>query len=435
MNAHPRRKRSPLRLKPLAFALALAAGFALTSCGGEKQPVSREAVVVGDSAGVVMVTNYRPQWPEDGGWQLDSVPRMSLGGAEADSNQHWRYIEAAARFSDGGVVLATEGELRWFDSQGVHLRTFTAGDGPGEFRHVSALHVLAGDSLRVHDSRGLKYAVFAPDGTLAYEKRTDTDKLRAHGRWTECQSSYLADASRLLCQSDASIPVTATNRPSRKTADGSSSPGPGLLRQLHRVWLVTPTLDAAYPLGVGAGIEQYGVAIGSSTQFASHPFYSRSLTAAGGDPLRIATALNPEYRIELWTPDGALERVVMRHGARRAPTEAELADAEQALRSGVLSGDPTVVDRVIAEVSAPDSMPAMLIIAITSRGEMLVMREGHLPSHTHTVYDVFDREGVWLGTLRLKGQQLIVDDDDDSLLTFRLSEDGATLVEVYGYRR
>ncbi len=36
-------------------------------------------------------------------------------------------------------------------------------------------------------------------------------------------------------------------------------------------------------------------------------------------------------------------------------------------------------------------------ITITQRGELLVMREGHLPSHTHALYDVFYREGSGSG--------------------------------------
>jgi hypothetical protein len=419
----------------LRCTLAVSASLLALSACGETPAASNDAVVVRDSAGVAMVTNYRAQWPEGGGWQIDSVPRLSLGGAEADTNQHWGYIEAAARLGDGRIVLTESGQLRWFDANGVHLRTIAAGDGPGEFRRAAALHVLPGDSLRVHDGRGLKFAVFAPDGSLAYERHTDTEKLRALGRWTECWNTYLPDASRLLCQADTSIPVSATNRPNRRLASGLTSPGPGLLRQLHRVWLVTPALDRAFPLGVGAGIEQFGVDVGGRTQYASHPFYSRSIKAAGGNPMRIATALNPDYRIELWTPDGVLERVIMRHGARRTPRKEELADVPEALRSEVFGDDQVLIDRVIAEVPTPDSMPAMLNVSFTSRGELLVMREGHLPSHTHAVYDVFDREGVWQGTLRVKGPMSIVDVSDDSILTFRENERGVMLVEVYGYRR
>lgn len=407
---------------------------ALCACG-ERAAGSQDAVVRRDSAGVAMVTSYRAQWAEGAGWQVDSVPRSSLGGAEADTNQHWRYVEGSALLSDGRVVVAVDGQLRWFAAGGTHMRTTPAGDGPGEFRYTGALHALPGDSLRVHDGPGLKYAVFAPDGTLAYEVRTDADKLRALGRWTECANAYLADGSRLLCQPDASIPVTSTNRPNRRLAGGVIEPGPGLLRQLHRVWLVTPSLERAFPLSVGAGIEQFGVAEGGETEYVTHPFYSWSITAAGGEPLRIATALNPDYRIELWTPDGVLERVVMREGARRAPTAAELADVPAALRRGIRSNDPVRVERILAAVPTPDSLPAMWSISITSLGELLVMREGRLESDTQTLYDVFDREGAWLGTLRLQGRQFILSATDDSLLVLRMADDGVMLVQVYGYRR
>ena len=391
--------------------------------------------MVRDSAGVVMVTNYRARWPDGGGWQVDSTPSTSLGGVEADSNQHWRYVEAAAQLSDGRVVIAVDGQLRWFAADGSHFLTTLAGDGPGEFRHIAALYASAGDSLRVYDSRGLKYAVFAPDGSLAYEHRTDTDKLRSLGRWTECANMYLADGARLMCQSDASIAVTASNRPNRSIAGGSSSPGPGHLRRLHRVWLVTASLDSAFPLAVGAGIEQFGVTTGDRTSFVLHPFYSRSITAAGGEPFRIATALNPEYRIELWTPSGALERVIVREDARRAPNRDERTDAAAELRRDATFMNASETDRIIGEVPTPDSLPAMSGITITPRGELLVMREGQLPSHTHSLYDVFDREGVWLGTIRVQGRRFIVSVANDTMLMYRISDDGVVLVEVYRYRR
>ena len=74
-------------------------------------------------------------------------------------------------------------------------------------------------------------------------------------------------------------------------------------------------------------------------------------------------------------------------------------------------------------------------ITITQRGELLVMREGHLPSHTHALYDVFDREGQWLGSLRLSGPRFVVAASDSTMLTYRMSEDGVMRVEVYGYSR
>lgn len=425
---------SPIRRSPVRH-IALPLLVPLFVACSEPLGDFPDGVVTRDSAGVAMVTSYRAQWHAGDAWQVDTVPRMSLGGTESDTNQHWAFLEASALLHDGRVVLGVQGQLRWFSADGTHLRTSPTGDGPGEFRSIAAIHDLPGDSVRVHAAGGRKYAVFAPDGAFVYERQADSDKLRSLGRWIECASAIFADGSRLMCQRDSSIPVTATNRPSHVTASGLTSPGAGLLRTLHRVWLVTPSLEAAYPLGMGAGIEQFGVETSRGVQFVVHPFYSRSIAAAGGTPLRIATALNPDYRIELWRSDGTLERVVIRSGARRAPTVAELANVSSALAGDVRGSDPATVDQVLAEVATPDSLPAIAGITVTSRGELLVMREGHLPSHTHSLYDVFNREGSWLGTLRLLGPRFIVSVGDETMLTYRLSVDGVVLAEVLGYRR
>lgn len=425
----------PHRPAPLGRLLTVVSAL-LVSGACERSAVSTtDATIVRDSAGVTIVTSLRAQWPDGGGWRIDSVPRTSLGGVEADSAQHWRAPDAVTVLRDGRVVIGVEGELRWFAPDGTHTHTNLAGDGPGEFRRVAALHTMPGDSVRAHDGQGLKYAVFAPDGSLAYERRTDYEQLRALGRWIECWTRFFPDASRTMCQADPAIPASPTNRASRRLSNGLTSPGPGLLRTLHRVWLVTPGVDRAFPLGVEAGIEQFGIANDGEELFVLHPFYSRSVVTAGGEPMRIAMALNPAYRIELWTPGGALERIIVREGARRAPTSDELADVPEALRQQLSRRDPTLLDRVLAEVPTPDSLPALQHVTFTSRGELLVMREGLLPSHAQSLYDVFDRSGVWLGTLRLRPQQYIVSASDDTLLAMRRTEDGVVLVEVYGYTR
>jgi len=413
---------------------ALLAAF-LIGCAKEPVPPATDAAVV-DSAGVSIVTSRVPLWPTGGGWHVDSQPITVLGADERDPQQQWRWVEAAARFSNGNIVLGAEGSLRLFGPDGKFIRLLSrAGDGPGEFRNVAGLLVLPGDSLRANDAMGRRVATYAPDGRLARDERLDMARFQALGRWTECRSGLFPDGSRFGCQPDKTLAASATNRPSVVDAKGWSSPGPGLLRQLRRIYVATPDLAAAYPLGIDGGIEQFGVTIPQGEVFVVHPFHSFSFVAAGGTPMRIAIATNPEYRIELWTPTGRLERVIRRDGGRRAPTAAERADARASMMRQLGRMDEATRSRVIAAVPTPDSLPAVIGLTVTPQGEFLVQREGYLPSHVTSIWDVFDRGGRWLGELRLPGHCRILSTGTDNLLVQRGIADDATLIEVYRLKR
>src|SRR3990172_1041332 len=340
----------------------------LMGCG--KLPVSpaAEAVVV-DSAGVSIVTSHVPAWPTGGGWQVDSQPITVIGADDNDIQQQWRWVESAARFSNGNVVVGVEGSLRVFGPDGKSIRLLSkAGDGPGEFQNLAELLVLPGDSLRANDHMGRRIATYAPDGALVRDVRIDMARFQALGHWTECQKGLLPRGYRFGCQVDKTLAATATNRPSVVDGEGMSSPGPGLYRGLRRVYVATPDLSAAYPLGVDGGIEQFGVSVGKGEVFIVHPFHSRSFIAAGGGAMRIAIATNPEYRIELWTPAGKLERIIRREGGRRAPTAAERAAAPAAMKRYLDRMDPATGSKVLAAVPTPDSLPPAVGLTVTPPG-------------------------------------------------------------------
>lgn len=240
------------------------------------------------------------------------------------------------------------------------------------------------------------------------------------------------DRSRFGCQDDARIPRTATNRPSVE-----GDPGPGRLRTLQRFYVVPPSLDTAYAIGLYAGIEQFGLKLnGGSTSFVTHPFYGNTFIAAGGTPMRIVLATNPEYNIEVWTPTGKLERVIRRVGGRRAPNAAEKADVPATMRKQMTQRHDTAdLERVLAAVPMPDSLPAVMGLVVGPAGEVIVQREGMLPSHRVSLFDVFDVTGRWLGEIRLPTRMRLFELGSDYLLGVRMDSDDVPRVEVYRLRR
>ncbi len=398
--------------------------------------LQRAAVVVRDSAGVEIVANARPLWPHDSGWRVDTAPITRIGGDDRDPQQQFTYIAAAQRMSDRRVIVATNTEVRWFDSLGTYLYSSgRAGDGPGEFRYLRSVYRVTGDSVLAADGLGRHVAMYGPDGAFARQVTVDFERLRALGHWGECDSVLLPDGSRILCQADPSIPRTATNRASRRDANGWSTPGPGRLRQLARRWVTTSALDSAYPLGISSGIEQY-MAGPDGARALMHPFYSMSVFAAGGSPLRIAMILNPEYRIEVWTATGMLERVIERVHARRVPTAAErVASRDEALRRAGGGMDARLRASLVDGMPLPDSLAAAQRVVVSQLGEIIVQREGWIPGQQRSLFDVFNARGRWLGEIALPARTGIFDVGQDFVLTVRLDEDDTPLVEVLRLRR
>ena len=378
-----------------------------------------------DSAGVRIVENRTPVWNDGTRWKLDSLPLTSIGGDETDVQQQFRSISSALRMSNGNVVVAADNVLRLFAPDGTYLRTLAQnGDGPGEFRSLQDLWRLEGDSILATQALaggGMKNVLFGPDGTLVREERPDVDRYRALGPWAECMSLVLPDRSRITCQDDPRIPLTATNRANTIDERGNASPGLGLLRRLKRQHVLSPSLDTSYPIGIAAEPEQFGVLLnGQYLGFGGHPLYRRSMTAAGGSPLRIVTLLNPDYELQVWTPTGRLERIVRRLGARRATSEQERKDAleEVLAMTRSESQDPALLAQMAA-IPMPDSLPAAVSLSVGPTGDMLVMREGFRPSQRQSIYDVFDRTGTWLGELRLPRHTRIAEVGQDYLVVIR----------------
>jgi hypothetical protein len=385
-----------------------------------------------DSAGVAIVTNWTPAWTAGSGWSVDPRPITSIGGDETDPQQHFQYVQFARRLPDGRVVVAVGGELRWFGPDGKYLRTMPrAGSGPGEFRDIGGVQ-LRGDSIVLFgDYQFLKSAAYSHTAMLLRDDRVDYARIQRLGNWTEGLLALFPDGSRTATRDDPAIPRTATNRP-RLNGD----PGPGLFRQLQRLYLIPPALDTVYRLGILGGIESFGVAGARQTRFYQYTFYSYGFAAAGGTPMRIAIITNPAYSIEIWTPTGKLERIIRRPGGRRVPTAAEKAAAVSSFGDQLLqrhdSSDPAAI---LARMPIPDSLPAAYGLVIGPDGEVFVQRQSTWDVPARSRFDVFDRSGRWLGELALPPRTRLIDAGRDNLLGVRLDENDLPRVEVYRLRR
>jgi hypothetical protein len=129
--------------------------------------------VVRDSAGIEIRTYPAAILDHPAPRQLAPVPEVVIGVVEGPAAYQWTRPVAAVRLAGGGFVVAEQspGQLRLFDAEGTHVRTVGgAGEGPGEFRRLTGLARLPGDTLLAWDPGSLRLSWFTPEGELVRDR-------------------------------------------------------------------------------------------------------------------------------------------------------------------------------------------------------------------------------------------------------------------------
>lgn len=99
-------------------------------------------------------------------WQVGSEPLLTVGSLDGPPETLLSRVADLLLLPDGGVAVADGGSsvIRIFDGNG-HFRTARgrAGEGPGEFESLSALHLYPPDTLVAWDSGLSRVTLFPPD--------------------------------------------------------------------------------------------------------------------------------------------------------------------------------------------------------------------------------------------------------------------------------
>ncbi|WP_420442086.1 hypothetical protein [Candidatus Palauibacter sp.] len=366
---------------------------------------------VRDSAGVMIVDNGRPALDSRLGWQVGPTPTATIGTAEGDAAYELFRVGGAMRLSDGRIVVANAGtgELRVYDSDGIHLESWGGqGDGPGEFGAMApgGVEPWPGDSLMARDSFRSRISIFSADGTF--------------GRVLRLQGGYERVGGPLQ---DGRV-FAATLSTSEPGEPGTSE----LIRPDLEYGILQADGSVQRDLGAYLGSELYFVVTADGSPFPRpYPFDRSAFAFVWGDLVVITT--NDRYEIRAYRPDGSLARIVRRDHEARAPTRADLRDA-------VARQNP---DRPEALEAVAD-MP--LVEAFPAFGRVLADRLGHLwveeyrlPGETHRLWTVFDPEGRSLGLVEMPGSFTVAEIGEDYILGTRRDELGIEYVESWSLDR
>lgn len=144
--------------------LSLFAGTACVDHEGQSRLLTR------DSAGITIVESRAPAWGEETEWVVEGQALLDLARSGQETVHEFFGATDATRLADGTLVVADDGtdEIRLFTPAGVHIKTLgRAGDGPGEFRRLSQVIALPGDSILAYDYWQTRITVFGPEGEMS----------------------------------------------------------------------------------------------------------------------------------------------------------------------------------------------------------------------------------------------------------------------------
>lgn len=350
-------------LRPLSILFALA----LPAC--ESGEPAGDTGVTQDTlpGGIPLVVNRgEGVWDPEERWTLEEEWRV--GSVEGEGPAVFTWLNDLALDAQGKAYLVdgSTREIRIFDRDGDWVRTLgREGSGPGEFRNVNGLSFAPDGTLWVSDPGNGRYARFSPEGEL----------LGTHPRATGFFSiPWMGGMTHDGVLWDQGL-VPEEGAPQGRTA---------LLR-----------LDAS-----AQPVDTFPVPIRESELFVLEgrmtvtvPFTPTTVWRLdpGGD---VWIGDNDRYRIHRialpgWDTVAALER----HSQPLPVTPEAQAKALEDL--GFFTDQGGQVD----ESRIPRTMPHFIQIVPDDGDHLWVVRPGALGGRTFDGMDVFDPDGVFLGTV------------------------------------
>jgi len=394
----------------IKYVVLLLAFASLTACATDAP--ERRGPVVRDSAGIRIVENTAPLWQPGQEWRLSPEPTVVIGGGDTEEDQLFRVV-AALRLSDGRIVVANGGtnEIRFYGPGGAFLSASGGeGEGPGEFRRLSAVRRLRGDSLFAQDARLFRSSVF--DGQGRFVRTVQPQASR--GRST---IDIVFDDGMMLGSGIVRFNVADVKL--------------GLFRMAFTFYRFDGAGDLVDTLGAYPGFEIYVVpSQGGVPSTYAHPISRATYFQFLPDGYYVAD--NDTYEVQKYAPDGKLQQIVRR---LTVPVQVEPQHMET-LREralAVITDDDRRrrMEQVYRDMPLPETFPAYGGIVVSVEGDLWV-REYDLPGNETNNWSVFDAEGTLQGTLGLPPRFQPLDIGPDYILGLWRDADDVEQVRLYG---
>lgn len=152
-------------LSPTCGPFVLVLRLATLYCLGPTLVLSGQAVTRRDSSGVAIVDVRLP--PRPALLVVDPKPIALLGGTRDELAEEIRSMDGLIHVvrDSRSFIVSDQERIVKLDAQGKVLQTLAhKGDGPGEFRSLSAMCLIRGDTLVALDRRHQRASLFDPAG-------------------------------------------------------------------------------------------------------------------------------------------------------------------------------------------------------------------------------------------------------------------------------
>ena len=361
-------------------------------CGGEDSSGVPE-VQVTDSAGVTIVTSP----PGDAVHAaLALEPSLTIGVLEGPEELLFDGIVSIVRDGDGNFIVADNGtgEIRVFDTEGRHLRTFGGrGEGPGEFQLLVGAWLLPDGSVVAADRRLQRITRFDAQGTLlgagTLTGVESMDILTPVG--LAGSETFLSRLRPLTVPSISSLEDAVGGV---EEAFGGDEAPPEYFVRYRLDGTLVDTL-AGHP-GRMMSVSTSGSGTNVSLNLLRVPFSAEP--AASGSNRGVVITGGTRYEVGVYDDSGALSRIVR---LAEVPTPRADEHLEAYVRG---SGNPFAQDEasiraMIAgyqDMPLPETLPAYTDLRTADTGELWARRYSQRGA-SHSRWDVFGPDGRFLG--------------------------------------
>jgi hypothetical protein len=403
----------------------------LAACAGGP-PARGDLTLVYDSAGVQIVESTAPLWRDGISWSVAAHPELRIG--VLDGPEHYQFTDIAAswRRDDGRIVVGERMALqvRIFAPDGSFLHAFGgAGEGPGEFRHLTALAPYRGDSIVAWDTRLKRLITFDLDGAHGRTERISLPQVQqgagersfgiSEGFWGAFDDGSHAFVPMELRRYNLNDLLTFRRPLVRLSPGGDSLNALGALDVVELRGIDRPF--ARVPL----------VALAGEHVYAGVDYGGEGASGSGGGGCTGSA-------IGIWSMAGNLERLIR----PLAPCPTVSARDRQSFgawyreRERIFQTPEPEVERRLATIVFPAELPPYSALVVDALGYIWAeeYRLGTDPSPA--TWRVFDANGHWLGRVELPAGLRVHQIGADFVLGVRRDEvHEVPVVESYSLRR
>lgn len=384
-------------------------------------------------------------------WMVESEPSVTVGTVDGPPETLLYRATSAVVLSDGTIVIGNAGtnELRFFDAGGEFVRSAgSEGEGPGEFRTLSDVWKIRGDTILAWDLRQRRLSYFTPEGEFIDVRSFVIPPVPMAPGFYLTNSVTFQGVFR-----DGSIVAVPNGVAAMNLAlGGADGRYEGELR-LDEPILVLPR-DTTIPLsesgllppldvsktdtiGVFPGTEQYAFRAvirpgGDVQQSASAVIFGEVFLWAHG-PDFVAVGAGKPYLVNLYDAGGVLRGSIRRTVPGIRVTDAMVRDFKaDYVAQGSEDFRPIRAENVEKRPVA-DTLPTYSALHFDQDGNLWV-RDFSLPGADDNEpyhYSIYSPDGRWLAQLDVPSDLSVLDRGADYILTRARDEFDVEQIRLY----